>query len=158
MGMAAMNMVSAVGFRGVSFHLRRCPQGVVSVLRKKTPIFGSRQSKLGHLTVIRRNGCWRMTRDKNHIMTCSSSVFSTTVLWISYPVLIIDYRCEDGRFLVSASCVKIANPNSLFSCETGINPGIRSWKSTHLNELNVRKPSTGFISQKSEELRLNNLV
>ncbi len=39
------------GFSGVSFHLRRCPQGVVSVLCKKTPIFRSRRSKLDHLTV-----------------------------------------------------------------------------------------------------------
>jgi hypothetical protein len=37
MVMAAMNMVSAVGFLGVSFHLRRCPQGVASILCKKTP-------------------------------------------------------------------------------------------------------------------------
>ncbi len=34
--MAVMNMVFAVGFSGVSFHLRRCPQGVTYVLRKKT--------------------------------------------------------------------------------------------------------------------------
>ncbi len=52
--MAAMNMVSAGGFLGVSFHLRRCPQGVASVLCKKTPIFGYRGSKLDHLTVITR--------------------------------------------------------------------------------------------------------
>jgi hypothetical protein len=50
--MAAMNMVSARGFSGVSFHLRTCPQGVACVLSKKTPIlFGSRRSKLDHLTV-----------------------------------------------------------------------------------------------------------
>jgi hypothetical protein len=49
--MAAMNMVSAGGFSGISFHLRTCPQGVASVLRKKTLIFGSRRSKLDHLTV-----------------------------------------------------------------------------------------------------------
>jgi hypothetical protein len=49
--MASMNMVSAGGFSGVSFHVRTCPQGVASVLRKKTPIFGSRRSKLDHVTV-----------------------------------------------------------------------------------------------------------
>ncbi len=38
--MAAMNMVSAGGFLGVSFYLRKCPQGVASVLCKKSPIFG----------------------------------------------------------------------------------------------------------------------
>jgi hypothetical protein len=49
--MAAMNMVSARGLSGVSFHLRSCPQGVASVLCKKTPIFRSRRLKLDHLTV-----------------------------------------------------------------------------------------------------------
>jgi hypothetical protein len=38
------------GFSGVSFH-SRCPQGVASVLWKKTTIFGPRRSKLDHLTV-----------------------------------------------------------------------------------------------------------
>ncbi len=52
MAMVSMNMVSAGGFRGVSFHLRRCLQGVASVLSKKTPIFGSRRSNLDHLTVL----------------------------------------------------------------------------------------------------------
>jgi hypothetical protein len=52
MAMVAMNMVSTEGFSGVSFHLKRCPQGVASVLCKKTPIFGSRRSKLDHLTVL----------------------------------------------------------------------------------------------------------
>ncbi len=37
--MAAMNMVSAGGCSGVSFH-SRCPQGVASVLCKKTPFLG----------------------------------------------------------------------------------------------------------------------
>ncbi len=56
MAMAAMNMVSAGGFLGVSFHLRRFPQGVASVFCKKTPIFGSRGSKLDHLTVSLADG------------------------------------------------------------------------------------------------------
>jgi hypothetical protein len=38
--MAAMNMVSRRGFLAVSFHSRRCPQGVASVLCKKATIFG----------------------------------------------------------------------------------------------------------------------
>jgi hypothetical protein len=37
--MAAMNMVSKGFFGGVSFHLRRCPQGIASVLCKKKPHF-----------------------------------------------------------------------------------------------------------------------
>ncbi len=52
MAMTAMNMVSAGGFLGVSFHLRTCPKGVASVLYKKNPIFQSRGSKLDHLTVL----------------------------------------------------------------------------------------------------------
>ncbi len=40
------------GFSGVSFHLRRRWLGVASVLSKETPIFGSRRSKLDHLTVF----------------------------------------------------------------------------------------------------------
>ncbi len=51
MTMVAMNMVSAEWFSRVSFQLRRCPQGVASVLCKKTPIFRSRRLKLDHLTV-----------------------------------------------------------------------------------------------------------
>ncbi len=38
----------------------------------------------------------------------------------------IDYTCEDGRFLVLASCVTISNLDQLYSSETGVNPGIRS--------------------------------
>ncbi len=55
--MAAMNMVSAGGFSGVSFYLRTFSQGVASVLCKKTPIFESRRSKLDHLTVWRFDSC-----------------------------------------------------------------------------------------------------
>ncbi len=40
----------------------------------------------------------------------------------------IDYRCEDGCFLVSTSCMTIANPTLLSSIETVVNPGIRWWK------------------------------
>ncbi len=40
----------------------------------------------------------------------------------------IDYRCEDGRFSVSASCVTIWNPHLLSSSKTGVKPVIRRWK------------------------------
>jgi hypothetical protein len=59
--MAAMNMVSAVEFLGVGFHSRICPQGVTSVLGKKPPIFGSRQSKLDDLTVYKRGKLYPYT-------------------------------------------------------------------------------------------------
>jgi hypothetical protein len=73
----------------------------------------------------------------------------------------IDYRCEDGRFPVFASCVAILNPNSIFNSETGVNSGIRSLNnhfSDSLIELEVRKPLMVSISQKSEELKFYNLV
>jgi hypothetical protein len=46
MAMAAMDMMSKGGFRGVSFHLQQSPQGIACVLLKETPTFG-----LDHLTV-----------------------------------------------------------------------------------------------------------
>jgi hypothetical protein len=52
MAMVAMNKVSAGRFSGVSFHSRTCPQGLASVLCKKTLIFGSGRSKVDHLTVF----------------------------------------------------------------------------------------------------------
>jgi hypothetical protein len=54
--------------------------------------------------------------------------------------------------------VTISNPDSLSSSKTRINSEIRSWKSAYLNELDVRKPLVVSISQRSEELRLYNLV
>ncbi len=64
----------------------------------------------------------------------------------------IDYRCEDGRSQVSAvSCVIISDPDSLSSSETRVNFGIRSFKSTYLNELNVRKLFVESISQREAE-------
>jgi hypothetical protein len=70
----------------------------------------------------------------------------------------VDYRCEDGRFQVSASCVTISNPDYLSRSVTVVNPVIRSWKSTHLIELDLRNPLVVSISQRSEELRLYNVV
>jgi ABC-type multidrug transport system permease subunit len=72
------------------------------------------------------------------------------------------WRIEDGRFPVSATCVTISNPDSLSSSKAGVNFEIRSWKSTHPNELDVRKPLVVSISQKEkkkiEEQKLYNLV
>jgi hypothetical protein len=70
----------------------------------------------------------------------------------------IDHRCEDGRFPVLASCVTISNLGLLSSSETVVNLGIKSWKSSYLIELDVRKPLVVSISQTSEELRLYNPV
>jgi hypothetical protein len=40
--------------------------------------------------------------------------------------LTIDYRCEDGRFPGSLSCVTISNPNLLSRSEKTVYPGMRS--------------------------------
>jgi hypothetical protein len=45
----------------------------------------------------------------------------------------------------------ISNPDSLSGRETVVIPGIRSCKSPHLNELDIRKPFAVSISQSSEE-------
>jgi hypothetical protein len=50
MAMAAMEMVSAGGYWGWAFR-KKYPQGVVGPVFKKTPVFGVRLTKLGHLTV-----------------------------------------------------------------------------------------------------------
>jgi hypothetical protein len=57
-------------------------------------------------------------------------------MWRAQPVL-IDYRCEDGRFPVSASCVTISNLDSLSSSKTVVTPGIRSWKKKTLISLSL---------------------
>ncbi len=49
--------------------------------------------------------------------------------WASFPCHLgspIDYRSEDGRSPVFASCVTSSNPDLFSSSETGVNPGIRS--------------------------------
>jgi hypothetical protein len=54
--------------------------------------------------------------------------------------------------------VTISTPSLLFNRETGVKHDLNNWKSTYLNELNVRKPLEVSISQRSEEMRLNNVV
>jgi hypothetical protein len=54
--------------------------------------------------------------------------------------------------------VTIPNPDLFSSSETEVNRGIRRRKSTHLDELDFRKPLVVSISQRSEELRPYNLL
>ncbi len=60
------------------------------------------------------------------------------------PTSTIDYRCEDGSFLVSASCGTISDPEWLSSSETGVNPGISSRKK-HLSDWARRQKAIGGI-------------
>jgi hypothetical protein len=48
---------------------------------------------------------------------------------------IIDYRCADGRFLMSPRGVAVSNHQYLSSSETRVNADIRGWK-LHLFESN----------------------
>jgi hypothetical protein len=59
-------------------------------------------------------------------------------------IISMDYRCEDGRFLVYARCVTISNPGSLPNSETRDNSGIRSWRK-HLSEWARCHKATGGI-------------
>jgi hypothetical protein len=70
----------------------------------------------------------------------------------------IDYRCEDGIFSVSASCVTTPNPNSLSSSETGVNSGIKKLKRAVIRMSSMPEPLMACNSQMSEELGLYNLV
>ncbi len=72
----------------------------------------------------------------------------------------IEYRSEDCPFPVSASCVTISNSDSFSSIlkQGLICLGQEAEKSTCLNELDIRKQLVVSISQRSEELRLYNLV
>jgi hypothetical protein len=94
------------------------------------------------LWLTSRLKCWSLARHWASFISFSESVNS------------IDYASEDGRFLVLTSYVKISNPYSFSSSETGVDLGIRSWNSTYPNELDVGKQLVVSISQRSEELRL----
>jgi hypothetical protein len=50
--------------------------------------------------------------------------------------------------------VTISNPDWLYSSETEFNTGKEAEKSTHLIELDVRKPLVVSTSQRSKEPRL----
>jgi hypothetical protein len=57
MVMAAMGMVAAMGFSGVGYPKKICPQGVLGLVFLKTPVFGVRLPKLDQLTVLDMKLC-----------------------------------------------------------------------------------------------------
>jgi hypothetical protein len=63
--------------------------------------------------------------------------------------------CADCPFICSVS---LSNPDSLSSSETGVKPGIRSWEKQVSDCTWCQEAFRGIYSQRSEELRLNNLV
>jgi hypothetical protein len=56
----------------------------------------------------------------------------------------IDYRCADGRFLVSPRGVAVSNHRYLSSSETRVNAGIRGRK-LHVSESTGCQESVGGI-------------
>ncbi len=56
----------------------------------------------------------------------------------------IDYRCADGRFLMSPRGMAVSNTRYLSSSETRVNAGIRGWI-LHLSESNWCQESVGGI-------------
>ncbi len=60
--------------------------------------------------------------------------------------------------LYFANCLTISNVDSFPAVKQGLILEYKAEMSTYQNELNVRKPLVVSISQRSEELRLHNLV
>ncbi len=56
----------------------------------------------------------------------------------------IDYRCADGRFLMSPRGVAVSNTRYLSSSETKVNAGIRGWKLL-LSESTLCQESVGGV-------------
>ncbi len=50
----------------------------------------------------------------------------SNLLVLDHVVAPLDYKCKEGRFLVSALCVTISNPDLLSCSETWVNSEIRS--------------------------------
>jgi hypothetical protein len=83
------------------------------------------------------------------LLNCLQLLVATCSLdWF---VRILDYRCEDGLFPVSPSCVTITNPNRSPAVKHGLIVEIcdleANEKSTYLRELHARKPLALFIFQ-----------
>ncbi len=122
-------------------------------------VSAARMNDMRHKTLV--IDCTNLATDQ---LVTGGTAAACHVLWptsqrsITQSIYSIDYRYEDVRFQVSASCITISNLDLFSSSETGVNPAIRSWKITFLIEHDVRKPLLVSISQRSEELRLYNLV
>jgi hypothetical protein len=77
-----------------------------------------------------------------------------------YKLLNIDYRCADGRFLVSTrgmSLMSVSNTKYLSSSETRVNAGKKDGNHTYLNYLDARNLLVVSVSQMSEAQLLYSL-
>ncbi len=79
-------------------------------------------------------------------------------IWAILFQIRIDYRCEDGRFSMSASCVAISSPNSLISSsETGGYSWNKKLKRHFSNWAWCPRAIGGvYFSQRSDWLKLYN--
>ncbi len=62
----------------------------------------------------------KQTNKQNKKKIITNKIFLWKDYWCRQALKLIDYRCEDGRFLVSASCVTFSNPISLSTSETEV--------------------------------------
>jgi hypothetical protein len=70
----------------------------------------------------------------------------------------IKYICRDARSTLSTSCLTISNPVRFLAVKRRLSLKQETEKSIFLNWLYVSKPLVVSISQKSENLRLYNLL
>jgi hypothetical protein len=96
----------------------------------------------------------RFNRFLGHRKTCWFLKVCLYSGWMWSPY--IDYRLKID-FWCPRVVWQFKNPIRFPAVKQGVNPGIRSWVSTYLIELDVRIPLVVSISR-SEELRLYNLV
>jgi hypothetical protein len=116
MVMAAMNMVSAGGFGGISIHLRKFPQGVAYVLRKKTPIFGPRWSKLDHLMICKV--LWRSPQFTGAVQESWKTLTPWAVTWVTLCCADLDFNfvwrgistlVQHNHKILKCACSQLSN-------------------------------------------------
>ncbi len=78
--------------------------------------------------------------------------------WANVIAAHIDYRYADGRFTMSPrGVITVSNQNYLSTSETlRVNTGIQKWKSTCLNQRDVRNLLLVSVSHISEEQLMYN--
>ncbi len=101
--------------------------------------------------------CWS-SDDKNGRGEMEKSDTCVTWTWLGHRPYSVDWKMAVVRCPHSASCMTSTNPDSDSSSESWVDSGLRSWKGAYLIALDVRKTLIVPVSQRSEELRLYNLV
>ncbi len=79
---------------------------------------------------------------RKHQFLHSTTINSAVSRCRSYWLISIDYRCADGRFLMSPRGMAVSNTKYFSSSETRVNAGIKGWK-WHLSESTWCQESVG---------------